>query len=105
MHITSVQLLLATLAIVVIFGPKKLPDFRRSSQANTVELSALVTVRPAAGTTAPPISGPMSAPIGAPVGAPSGAPRAASPLQVPAPLPVPDTAAAQSQLLKLPNNF
>jgi hypothetical protein len=41
-HITALELVLATLAVLVIFGPKKLPKFNSHREPEKVDLSAIV---------------------------------------------------------------
>ena len=41
-HITTLELALATLAVIAIFGPKKLPKSKPAHEPDLVDLSALV---------------------------------------------------------------
>lgn len=48
MQVTPLELGLAAAAVAIVFGPKRLPNFKRSADANMVDLSLLAASRPAA---------------------------------------------------------
>ncbi|MGH2905288.1 MAG: hypothetical protein ACRDKI_00785 [Solirubrobacterales bacterium] len=56
MNITPVELGIAVLALIVLFGPKKLPSFKKAPNKNMVDLASLAPSQPAAARAPSPLS-------------------------------------------------
>jgi hypothetical protein len=67
MHVTPLEFGLVALVLVVAFGPKRLPNFKRSSNSNVVDLSSLAPSQPAAGRAPSPLSHSTAPPAQQPV--------------------------------------
>jgi hypothetical protein len=55
-HVTPLELGLAVAAVVIAFGPKRLPSFKRPADANKVDISAMYPAMHAAGRAPSPLS-------------------------------------------------
>ena len=66
MHVTPLELGLAAAVVVIAFGPKRLPSFKSSADANLVDLRALAPSQPAAARAPSPLARSVAPPAQSP---------------------------------------
>ena len=66
MHVSPLMLGLAALVVIVAFGPKRLPSFKRDPHANQIDFASMLPSQPAAGRAPSPLAADSVAPPAAP---------------------------------------
>jgi len=94
MHVSPVMLGLAALVVIIAFGPKRLPSFKRDPNANQVDFTSMLPSQPAAGRAPSPLANESVAP-------PVAQPEPQYAFTAPAPIPV----QGQPAPLRLPDNL